>query len=54
MATLTTDELEYVIPGYCEYKHVCSPEINERLSNSQKTSSLKSRTSLVQNLSKYM
>ena len=52
MATLTTDKLEYVIPGYREHKCVWSPEINERLSNSRKTSSLKSHTSLVQNLSK--
>ena len=40
MATLTTDELEYVIPGYREYKHVLSPDINERLNNSRRTSSL--------------
>ena len=46
------DNLQYVIPGYREYKRVWSPEINKRLSNSRKTSSLKSRTSLVQNLSK--
>ena len=52
VAILTTDELEYVISGYREYKHVWSPEINESLSNSRKISSLKSRTSLVQNLSK--
>ena len=38
MATLTTDELEYVIQGYREYKRVWSPEINERLS--QRTRSL--------------
>ena len=52
MATLTIDELEYVIPGYHEYKYVWSPEINERLSNSQKTSSLERHMSLVQNFSK--
>ena len=49
MATLTTDELEYVIPGYRKYKCVWSPEVNERLRNS---SSLKSHTSRAQNLSK--
>ena len=32
MATLKTDELEYVIPGYREYKRVWSPEINEKSS----------------------
>ena len=52
MATLTTNELEYVIQGYREYKHVWSPEINERLNNSQRTSSLESRTSRVQYPSK--
>ena len=34
-----------------EYEHVWSPEINERLNNSQRTSSLESRMSRVQNLS---
>ena len=52
MATLTTNELEYVIQGYREYKHVWSPEINERLNNSQRTSSLESHTSRVQYPSK--
>ena len=52
MATLTMDELEYIIPGYREYKRVWSPEINERLSNSRKTSSLESHTSRVQNLNR--
>ena len=52
MATLTTIELEYVIAGYHEYKRVWSPEINERLNNSRRTSSLESRSSQVQNLSK--
>ena len=33
-ATLTTDELEFVIPGYREYQRVWSPDINERLNNS--------------------
>ena len=47
MATPTTDELEYIIPGYREYKRVWSPEINERLNNSRITSSLESRTSRV-------
>ena len=50
--TLTKDELEYAVPGYHEYKRVWSPEINERLSNSWKASSLKSRMSRVQNHSK--
>ena len=49
MATLTTDELEYVIPGYRKYKCVWCPDINERFRNS---SSLESRTSRAQNLSK--
>ena len=52
VAILTTDELEYVILGYREYKRILSQEINESLSNSRKISSLESRTSLVQNLSK--
>ena len=51
MATMTTVELEYIILGYHEYKCVWSPEINESLISSQRTSSLKSRTSWVQNLS---
>ena len=37
MATLTTDEMEYVILGYHEYKHVWSPEINESLATVGKT-----------------
>ena len=49
MATLTTDKLEYVIPGCRKYKRVWSP--GQRL-NSRRTSSLESRTSHVQNLSK--
>ena len=47
MATLTKVELEYAIRGCHEYKRVWSLEINERLSNSRRTSSLESRTSWV-------
>ena len=41
-------ELEYVIWGYHEYKCVWSLEINERLNNSWRTSSLESHTSRMQ------
>ena len=51
MATMATVEPEYAISRCHEYKHVRSPEINERHSNSWRTSSLESGNSQVQNFS---
>ena len=41
-----------MIPGYHEYERVWSPEIDETLNSNQRTSSLETHTSGVQNLSK--
>ena len=51
MGTLTMDELEYVIPGYRDYKCVWSPEINEMLATVEELV-VSNHTSRVQYLSK--
>ena len=52
MGTLTMDEVEYVIPGYHNYKCIWSPEINEMLATVEELV-VSNHTSRVQYLSKW-